>query len=148
MDIETILNRHKALKAVKTGYWSDLWRDVRKYVYPNYDFDRSEGGQRGTDIYDTTAEQARQRLASGIYQWMAPPDKRWFELTADDDELAKKESVRTYFSAVTAKIMQGLANSNWSAREQALPGHFPNMAPRPMCESFQTGNNNGATNGY
>ena len=115
MDIETILNRHKALKAVKTGYWSDLWRDVRKYVYPNYDFDRSEGGQRGTDIYDTTAEQARQRLASGIYQWMAPPDKRWFELTADDDELAKKESVRTYFSAVTAKIMQGLANSNWSA---------------------------------
>lgn len=115
MEIETILNRHKGLRAIRDGYWSKLWEDVRKYVYPNYDFHRSEGGQRGTEVYDTTAQKARQRLASGIYQWMAPPDKRWFELTADNDELAKKEEVRTYFAAATAKIMEGLANSNWSA---------------------------------
>ncbi len=116
MQVEQILKRHDALKAVRDGHWREHWRDVRKYVYPSYDFDRSEGGQRGEDIFDTTAQQQRQHLASGIYQWMAPPDKRWFELTADDDELAKKESVRTYFSAATAKIMDGLANSNWSSR--------------------------------
>ena len=115
MQLEQILKRHDALKAIKDGYWKNLWRDVRHYVYPNYDFERSEGGQRGEEIFDTTAEDARQRLASGIYQWMAPPDKRWFELTADDDELAKKENVRTYFSTATAKIMEGLANSNWSS---------------------------------
>jgi hypothetical protein len=49
-----------------------------------------------------------------MYNWMAPPDKRWFEIVPQDDELAKDDEVNDYFSEVTKIIAFAMANSNWS----------------------------------
>lgn len=114
MDSAKIITRYNRLKSLRDGYWLGVWREVRQYVYPTYSDFLSEGGIRGENIFDTTAIEARQRLAAGMYNWMAPPDKRWFELIPADEELAKDEEVKDYFSEVTKAISFAMANSNWA----------------------------------
>ncbi len=110
-----ILDRYSSLKALRDGYWLQVWREVRQYVMPTYSDFLTEGGSRGRNVFDTTAIEARKRLAAGMYNWMAPPDKRWFEVVAQDDELAKDEEVKDYFSEVTKVIAFAMANSNWAS---------------------------------
>lgn len=114
MDVQKILQRYYSLKARRDGYWLSIWREVRKYVMPTYSDYLSEGGARGYEIFDTTAIEARKRLAAGMFNWMAPPDQRWFEIVPQNDKLAKNEEVKDYFSEVTKIIAIAMANSNWS----------------------------------
>ena len=114
MDAKKIIQRYHALKNLRDGYWLQVWREVRQYVMPSYSDYLTEGGARGLNIFDTTAIEARKRLAAGMYNWMAPPDKRWFEIVPQDDELAKDEEVKDYFSEVTKNIAFAMANSNWA----------------------------------
>lgn len=115
MDIPKLIQRYQALRALRDGYWLQVWREVRQYVMPTYSDYLTEGGARGMNIFDTTAIEARKRLAAGMYNWMAPPDKRWFEIVPQDDELAKNEEVSDYFGEVTRIISLALANSNWAS---------------------------------
>lgn len=115
MDSAKIIQRYTALKSMRDGYWLQVWREVRQYVMPTYSDYLTEGGARGMNIFDTTAIEARKRLAAGMYNWMAPPDKRWFEIVPQDDELAKDEEVKDYFSEVTKVIALAMANSNWAS---------------------------------
>ena len=115
MDVKGIIERYSSLKSARDGYWLSVWREVRQYVMPTYSDFLTEGGARGQNIYDTTAIEARQRLASGMYNWMAPPDKRWFDLVPQDEELSKDEEVKDYFGEVTKEIAFAMANSNWAS---------------------------------
>ena len=115
MDSKRIIERYTALKSRRDGYWLQVWREVRQYCMPTYSDYLSEGGARGMNIFDTTAIEARKRLAAGMYNWMAPPDKRWFEIVPQSDELAKDEEVKDYFSEVTKVVSIALANSNWAS---------------------------------
>lgn len=115
MDSAKIIQRYTALKSLRDGYWLQVWREVRQYVMPTYSDYLTEGGARGMNIFDTTAIEARKRLAAGMYNWMAPPDKRWFEIVPQDDELAKDEEVKDYFSEVTKILALAMANSNWAS---------------------------------
>lgn len=112
MNAEDILQRYNALRQVRDGTYIHLWDEVRRYVYPSYNR-HTEGDERGMELFDTTAVEARQRLAAGMYNWMAPPDQRWFELMAESDELAKDDEVKEYFAQVTKEISLAIANSNW-----------------------------------
>ena len=114
MNAADIIQRYTSLKSIRDGYWLAVWREVRQYVMPTYSDYLTEGGSRGQNIFDTTAIEARKRLAAGMYNWMAPPDKRWFEIVPQDDELAKRDDVNDYFSEVTKIISFAMANSNWS----------------------------------
>ena len=113
MDAQRLLKRFEALKARRDGRWQALWRSVRRYVYPTWSDTAPEGSERGGEIFDTTAVEARKRLAAGMYNWMAPPDKRWFEIVPSDGELAKDEEVKEWFAAATKAVELAMANSNW-----------------------------------
>lgn len=115
VEAKDIIQRSTALKAKRDGQWQAVWREVRKYVMPTYSDYKTEGGVRGKEIFNTTAIEARARLAAGMYNWMAPPDKRWFELVPQDDKLAKDEEIKNYFGEVTRIVSVSLANSNWAS---------------------------------
>lgn len=115
MNIKQIIERYNKLKAARDGYWMNVWREVRQYVMPTYSDFLSEGGARGLNIFDTTAIEARSRLAAGMYNWMAPPDKRWFELQAESDELGEDPGIKDYFANCTRILMLAMANSNWAS---------------------------------
>ena len=113
INVASIIDRYGKLKALRDGKWLSLWREVRAFVMPNYSDYLPEGGERGAVLLDSTAVTARSRLAAGMYNWMAPPDKRWFELKPQSDELANDEEVKDYFAEVTKIIGLAMANSNW-----------------------------------
>lgn len=115
MNPTEIISRYNSLRAARDASWLSVWREVRHYVMPTYSNFLPEGGPRGEHLYDTTAIEARKRLAAGMYNWMAPPDKRWFEVVPADEDLQKNEEVKDYFSEVTKVISFTMANSNWSS---------------------------------
>ena len=115
INAKDICERYSALKSKRDGYWLSVWREVRKFCMPTYSDYLTEGGLRGHNIFNTTAIEARARLAAGMFNWMAPPDKRWFELVPQDDELAKDEEIKDYFGEVTRAVSIALANSNWAS---------------------------------
>lgn len=115
MNPTEIIARYNSLRATRDASWLSVWREVRHYVMPTYSDFLPEGGPRGEQLYDTTAIEARKRLAAGMYNWMAPPDKRWFEVVPADEDLQKDEDVKDYFSEVTKVISFTMANSNWSS---------------------------------
>lgn len=113
MDVAPIIARFEKLKATRDGAWLETWRQARKFSMPTENFDGSTGTVRGEDIFDTTSIKARQRLAAGMYNWMAPPEQRWFELQPSDKELAKDSQIKDFFAESTRTIAEALANSNW-----------------------------------
>ena len=115
MNPTEIIARYNSLRTARDASWLSVWREVRHYVMPTYSDFLPEGGPRGEQLYDTTAIEARKRLAAGMYNWMAPPDKRWFEVVPADEDLQKDEEVKDYFSEVTKVISFTMANSNWSS---------------------------------
>ncbi|MBR7119973.1 MAG: head-tail connector protein [Lentisphaeria bacterium] len=115
MDVAALVSRYERLKAKRDGYWLQVWQQARRFCMPTEQPDKTEGGERAADIFDTTAVQARQRLAAGMYNWMAPPEQRWFELSPRDRQLEKDDEVKKFFSEATRIVAEALANSNWSS---------------------------------
>lgn len=115
MDCSALIDRYNRLRSVRDGFWINVFREVRKYCYPTYSDYLTEGGTRGQYLFDTTAVEARERLAAGMYNWMAPPDQRWFEIVPQDDRLAADEEVKEYFAKITKRVAFAMANSNWSS---------------------------------
>lgn len=113
MNCDKLIQRYNSLKARRDGTFLPVWREVRKYVYPTYSDYLSEGGIRGAALFDDTAILARGRLAAGIYNWMAPPDKRWYEIEAADDELQKDGEIKDFFAESSKLTARAMANSNW-----------------------------------
>lgn len=113
MEPGTIIARFEKLKATRDGSWLETWRQARQFCMPTEMYDHAEGSVVNQDIFDTTAIKARQRLAAGMYNWMAPPEQRWFELQPSDKELAKDDEVKSFFAEATRVIAEALANSNW-----------------------------------
>lgn len=120
MKITDILQRYNHLRSIRDGYWLDTWREVRHYCYPNEEEGLTEGGKRGTEIFDTTAITSCQRLASGIYAWMLDPAKRMIEIIAADKELQKKSDVKQFYAALSKKLLEKIANSNYATIVQKM----------------------------
>lgn len=110
---ESIVRRYNALKSVRDGYWKNLWDSVRRYVMPDEKSDLPEGAQTRCRIYDTTAIEARGRLASGMYTWMAPGDRKWFRLVPMDRRLSGNPKVESWFRSATELLSEALADSNF-----------------------------------
>lgn len=125
MNTQSLITRYSKLKGIRDGHWLAVWREVRRLVYPTVSDFLPEGGERGADCFNPTAVNSRSRLAAGMYNWMAPPDQRWFELVPEDEALAEDDEVKAYFGEVTKQIRLTMANSNWSA---ALIAALNNLA--------------------
>lgn len=112
-DIQQIIQRYNGLKSERDGQWLNRWREARKYCQP-YKVDNLQPGDNGGDsTYDPTAIQANIKHASGIYAWMCPSDKRWFEIVPQDIELSNVDSVKWWYATASRILYDALNNSNW-----------------------------------
>jgi hypothetical protein len=107
MDIDpkarSVIERYDELKSER-GVYEKTWQDIRELVRPGTtDFNKqtTPGNTRTECIYDGTAPEALEELASGLHSYLTNPSDRWFdievqdmrEVESDDDALLWLEQV-------------------------------------------------------
>lgn len=89
---EQNIQRYNMLKSLR-GTWDSHWREIAELVYPrrdDFDTRRSPGEKRMTKVFDSTAIQANELLASGMVGLNINPATTWFRPNTDSmDEESK-----------------------------------------------------------
>lgn len=83
---DKIIQRTDELKALRINF-EKLWQDVSELVLPRKaDFTTVQpiGGSRGRKLFETTAVNAAEILASGIHGLMTNPAGKWFSLSVPE----------------------------------------------------------------
>ena len=82
------IKRYETLKSDRGAYESHC-QDVANYTLPIKAVvtqTRTAGQEVGQGMFDSTAVEANEKFATGMYNYMTPAGKRWFMLTTGDDE--------------------------------------------------------------
>jgi hypothetical protein len=115
MDAKDIVDRWNRQKAER-GNWESLWRDAANYVLTrknNIGTTVTGGTNRDVQVFDTTACRSNEKLASGRFSYLCPPNEIWFTLRSSHRELMDYEEVSNYFDEVGRVIREALYLSNF-----------------------------------
>lgn len=88
-----IVSRVKELINKREPYMN-RWREIRKYQLPyvgQFDGEDTEGNaanRKDTKIYNGASWESNQIFAAGIMSGLTPPNRKWFRMVFDSDELA------------------------------------------------------------
>ncbi len=113
--VQRLLNRYSNAKASKSNF-EDLYQETAKWVLTrkdNISGSISQGEQKNNHIFDTTGVISAQRLGSGLFSYLCPPNEEWFRLRSSIFELNQRTEVQNYFAQVSRAIRQGLYTSNF-----------------------------------
>ena len=86
-DYTYILRRYEAVKA-KRSNWESHWRDAYNYALPQrngFDGTGATGQPKHDQLYDATAMDAAEQLASSLLGNITPPWSQWFGLKPGPD---------------------------------------------------------------
>ena len=110
-DAPEIIRRWEQLAAERVVFES-TWQDVADYELGRRDFltKRTQGERRDTKLFDTTAMQSADFLASSLHGFMTNPSTRWFELRIDDDYLEKSEPVQLWLEDAADRMFAVFAD--------------------------------------
>lgn len=113
--VEMILRRYQNSKDAKTNFES-LYRDTAYWLLTrkeNIGMEATQGGRKTDHIFDTTGVLSSQRLSSGMFSYLCPPNEDWFALRSSHYQLNQQVEVQNYFSQVSSILRQNLYISNF-----------------------------------
>lgn len=118
MTTQTILATYSALKTERS-HWDTWWQQLRHYVLPRrtqtqegIPLGNSAPDENLDNIYDTTAIEACQKLASGHIAYITPAHEVWFRWTPPP-ELADNDNVISWYNQASEIAFRELGNSNF-----------------------------------
>jgi len=89
-----IIRKYSQLQSDRYGHETD-WNDIRNLVRPvSLGINRTTGKYvyvRTEAMYDGTAPEALEELASALHSYLSNPTERWFELSVDSDHEANMD---------------------------------------------------------
>lgn len=83
------------------GNWEHHWQEIADFVYPrraDFTTKRAEGEKRMNRVFDTSAIQANELLASGLMGMMVNPASKWFSLGVTDPEISEDQEAKEWLS--------------------------------------------------
>lgn len=116
-NINELRARHAALKQERLGWEAD-WKLLAEHFLPRRCRLEGEaegvykGGLRGGKL-DSTAFYAMRDLAAGLHGGLTSPARPWFNLSLQDQELARLSSVRRWLDQVTRRMRFTYEKSNF-----------------------------------
>jgi hypothetical protein len=122
-NVEAICIRYQQLKGEREANWDTYVQECADFVLPRHNQiveKNSPGNRRRLNIYDSTAIISNERLAAGMFSYMTPANKRWFEFTTKREDLLENEDVRRWFSRITELTYQEIAKSNFALEMHEL----------------------------
>jgi hypothetical protein len=100
--------------------WDNHWKEIADYVIPRkddvYRTDRQTTGEKKSNkafLFDSTAIDANEKLASALHSMLTNPSKYFFNFTTGDPDLDKDDSVRKYLQKITRLTHEVLNSSNF-----------------------------------
>lgn len=121
-DIPRITHRFEEMKAARALHEPE-WQDQADFVLPRRGFftQKPAAGQRLTArIFDTTAVEANELLAAGLHGMLTSPTEIWFDLTIEDEALARRNSVVDWLHDTARRMNNALNNSNYQTEVHEL----------------------------
>jgi hypothetical protein len=119
----SICMRYGSLKSERVSNWDSYVQECADFVLPRHNQiieKQSPGQKRKLNVYDSTAIIANERLAAGLFSYLTPPNRRWFEFQPKNKKLKESEAVKRWFSEITEITYQEIAKSNFSLEMHEL----------------------------
>ena len=106
VNVNDVIKRFEAAKEARKN-WEWHWQEVAELVLPTRDFtvDFTEGEQRRNRIFNETAPDACESLASALSGMLTNTSIRWFSLALTDYELAQDESAQAWLYDTTTRML-------------------------------------------
>lgn len=118
------LNRQFNAAKERRRNFDIMWQDITDYVLPyneGFTVKRAEGEKRMEKIFDSTALDAIEVAAGGIYSNSVNPSSRWLHLRVKDNEMMKTEAVKSWLDTAS----------------QLTQGYIDRLLAMPMIENFR-----------
>jgi hypothetical protein len=96
--------------------WKTHCQEVYSYIVPRKnDFTsvRPSGDERGSELFDSTAILANEKLASALHGMLTNPETKFFEITFGDPTLDEDEEVKNWCQETGNRMFRVLNNSNF-----------------------------------
>lgn len=114
--VETLLDRYNNSKGIRTNF-ENYWQTLHDYFYvnsPDYNKSYFPGTELDTSkIYDPTAFEAADVLASGLMNYLTPSTTTWFKLIHSDPKKRNNKNIQVYLDDVSSEINLILNKSNF-----------------------------------
>jgi len=113
--VEIIKRNYGRLKSQRAN-WEEIWQEIADYIIPqkNQIQTRASGGEKRTEKqFDSTAQDANDKLAAAIHGALSGPTNTWFNLRTEVPELLDDPEVNYWVSGATDKIFTALQQSNF-----------------------------------
>ncbi len=105
-----ILASYQALCSMRSP-WEGWWDELRRYVVPSrMDKDRTVPSE-GRDLYDTTAVESCQKLASGHMSYICPSNEVWFKWASPDSD--PSDEAQSWYAQCSEIANRELSLSNF-----------------------------------
>ncbi len=99
------------------GDWRNRWEELSFYIMPqmrSFTSHHNPGNRRQEQlIYDSTALEANERLATRMGEALTNPSTNWFRLEFKDPEINKADLAREWLDECRARMAQALEDSNF-----------------------------------
>lgn len=116
--IKKLEHRRKVLKD-ELSYWTGHWKDIADYILPfhgrylgNADEIENDGRKRHSLIFDSTATDAMDILASGMQSGLTSPARPWFRLATPDPDMMDLEDVKEWLYQAERRMRFIFSRSN------------------------------------
>lgn len=110
--------RADKLKSMR-GTWETHWQEVADFVLTRKaTVNRTEfpGSKRNLQVFDATAIQANELLASALHSLLTNPSIHWFELSTGKPEIDNRDDVRLWLQETTRDMHNIINNSNFQSQ--------------------------------
>lgn len=111
-----IVKEFELIKGKRTN-WDSLWEEVGRYSDPsnaeNIFNTQTRGDKRHNHLFDGTAIEAKDLLASNIHMMFTNPATKWISVVTDSPELDDRDDVREWRDKVADIFMHQVNLSNF-----------------------------------
>jgi hypothetical protein len=100
----------------------------------------NDGSKLDSKIINSSATDASDVLASGLYSGLSSPSTPWFELILDDEDLGKHGPVKEWLTAVRDIMLKAMARSNQYESMHSMFSHLGDYgtAAALLAEDFES----------
>ncbi len=99
------------------GDWRNRWEEFSQYIMPQqrtFTSHVNAGNERQSRIiFDSTALEANERLATRLHEALTSPSSPWFSLGFKDEDLNKIDAAKEWLEECEVRIRRALRESNF-----------------------------------